>query len=71
MLRGLVSGGAKPGAASTDNISTVYPDLTAPAQSLAAFAGKATAGAWKLKVRDPAAVDTGTLVSWELDLRSP
>ncbi|HBL28050.1 MAG TPA: hypothetical protein DD490_14550, partial [Acidobacteria bacterium] len=26
-------------------------------------------GAWKLKVRDLASADTGTLTSWELDLR--
>lgn len=56
---------------SVDNISTVYADLTAPAQSLAAFNGKAIAGAWKLKVRDLAAVDTGTLNSWEIDFRTP
>jgi subtilisin-like proprotein convertase family protein len=56
---------------SADNISTVYPDLTAPAQSLAAFNGKAIAGAWKLKVRDLAALDTGTLNSWEIDFRTP
>jgi subtilisin-like proprotein convertase family protein len=57
--------------AGTDNIVTVYPDLTAPAQSLAAFNGKAIAGAWKLKVRDLAAVDVGTLNSWEIDFRAP
>jgi subtilisin-like proprotein convertase family protein len=56
---------------SVDNISTVYADLTAPAQSLAAFNGKAIAGAWKLKVRDLAAIDTGTLNSWEIDFRAP
>jgi subtilisin-like proprotein convertase family protein len=56
---------------STDNISTVFPDLTAPAQSLAAFNGKAIAGAWRLRVRDLAAVDTGTLNSWEIDFRTP
>jgi len=56
---------------STDNIITVYPDLTAPAQSLSAFTGKAIAGAWKLKVRDLAAADTGTLNSWEIDFRTP
>ncbi|HBL28059.1 MAG TPA: hypothetical protein DD490_14595, partial [Acidobacteria bacterium] len=27
-------------------------------------------GAWKLKVRDLASADTGTLTSWELDLRT-
>ena len=56
---------------SADNINTVYPDLTAPAQSLSAFSGKAIGGAWKLKVRDLAAIDTGTLNSWEIDFRTP
>ena len=55
--------------AGTDNINTVYADLTAPAQALSAFTGKATNGAWKLRVRDLAAADTGTFTSWELDLR--
>ncbi len=56
---------------STDNINTVFADLTAPAQSLGAFAGKSIQGAWKLKVRDLAAIDVGTLNSWELDIRTP
>jgi subtilisin-like proprotein convertase family protein len=56
---------------STDNVSTVFPDLTAPAQSLAAFNGKPTNGAWKLKVRDLASIDVGTLNSWEIDFRTP
>lgn len=56
---------------SVDNIVTVYPDLTAPAQSLSAFAGKSISGAWRLKVRDLAAIDVGTLNSWEIDFRSP
>jgi subtilisin-like proprotein convertase family protein len=54
----------------TDNIKTVYADLTAPAQSLSAFTGKAISGAWKLRVRDLAAVDTGTLNFWEIDFRT-
>jgi subtilisin-like proprotein convertase family protein len=53
-----------------DNLRTVYADLTAPAQALSAFNGKATNGAWKLRVRDLASADTGTLVFWELDLRT-
>jgi subtilisin-like proprotein convertase family protein len=52
----------------TDNINTEYPDLTVPAASLSAFTGHAINGAWKLKVRDLAAADTGTLVSWTLSL---
>jgi subtilisin-like proprotein convertase family protein len=55
---------------STDNIKTVYADLTAPAQSLGAFTGKPINGAWKLRVRDLAAVDTGTLNFWEIDFRT-
>ncbi len=54
--------------AGTDNINTEYPDLTAPAASLAAFTGKSITGAWRLRVRDLAAADTGTLVSWTLSL---
>jgi subtilisin-like proprotein convertase family protein len=54
--------------AGTDNINTEYPDLTAPAQALSAFTGKAINGAWKLRVRDLAAVDVGTLNSWTLSL---
>jgi subtilisin-like proprotein convertase family protein len=54
----------------TDNIQTVYADLTAPAQSLSAFTGKAINGAWKLKVRDLASADIGTLNFWEIDFRT-
>jgi subtilisin-like proprotein convertase family protein len=54
----------------TDNIQTVYADLTAPNQALSAFTGKATNGAWKLRVRDLAASDTGTLSFWEIDFRT-
>jgi len=51
---------------STDNINTEYPDITVPAQSLSAFTGKAISGTWSLRVRDLAALDTGTLNSWTL-----
>ena len=54
----------------TDNIKTVYADLTAPAQALSAFTGKAINGAWKLRVRDLASADTGTLNFWEIDFRT-
>ncbi len=54
----------------TDNIQTVYADLTAPNQALTAFTGKAINGAWKLRVRDLAAADTGTLNFWEIDFRT-
>jgi subtilisin-like proprotein convertase family protein len=52
----------------TDNLNTVYPDLTVPAQSLNALIGHGITGAWKLKVADLAAVDTGTLNSWTLSI---
>jgi subtilisin-like proprotein convertase family protein len=55
---------------STDNVKTVYADLTAPAQALAAFTGKAINGAWKLRVKDLALADTGTLGFWEIDFRT-
>ncbi len=53
---------------SADNVITEFPDLTAPAQSLAAFTGKAIAGGWSLKVQDLASQDVGTLVNWTLSL---
>lgn len=53
---------------STDNINTVFPDLTAPAASLSAFTGRSIAGNWSLRVRDLAAADLGTLNSWTLCL---
>lgn len=37
-----------------------------PAQPLSAFVGKTLAGTWKLRVRDLAAPDTGTVTSWAL-----
>jgi subtilisin-like proprotein convertase family protein len=57
-----LSGGA------TDNVITEFPDLTAPAQSLAALTGKSINGAWRLRVRDLAAADVGTLNSWTLSI---
>ncbi len=55
---------------STDNVNTEYPDLTASAQSLAVFTGKAISGNWSVKVRDLAAADTGTFVSWTLSFQA-
>ncbi|NOT32278.1 MAG: S8 family serine peptidase [Planctomycetes bacterium] len=55
---------------STNNVNTEYPDLTASNQSLGAFTGKAINGAWKLRVRDLAALDTGTFVSWTLSFQA-
>lgn len=55
---------------SADHVNTVFPDLTAPAQSLGAFTGKAINGNWRLRVRDLAASDLGTFVSWTLSLEA-
>lgn len=55
---------------SADNVNTEYPDLTAPAQSLNAFNGKAINGGWRLRVRDLAGSDVGTFVSWTLSLKA-
>ncbi len=52
----------------TDNINTIYPTLTVPAQTLTTLNGKAANGTWQLKVQDLAAADVGTLVSWTLCL---
>ncbi len=51
---------------STDNVQTEYPDLTVPNQSLSLLTGKSITGNWGLRVRDLAAIDTGTLNSWTL-----
>ncbi|MBI1850543.1 MAG: S8 family serine peptidase [Planctomycetes bacterium] len=53
-----------------NDVSTVYPDLTRPRQSLTAFAGKRITGAWKLQVIDDVTGEIGTLRSWELDARA-
>lgn len=53
---------------SADHVNTEFPDLTASAQSLAAFTGKSISGAWRLRVRDLASSDVGTLVNWTLSL---
>lgn len=48
----------------TDDLWTAYPSPTAPAQSLTVLNGKASNGVWKLKVRDLASIDVGTLNEW-------
>ena len=40
------------------------------ADIVSAFTGKSINGAWKLRVRDLSAVDTGRLVSWTLSLQA-
>ena len=42
-------------------LNTLYPDLTAPVQSLTSFNGRAAAGTWKLKVRDLSPGETGLI----------
>ncbi len=51
---------------SADAIKTVYDAASTP--GLAAFAGKACNGVWTLRIRDAAAQDSGTLVSFSLRL---
>jgi subtilisin-like proprotein convertase family protein len=51
---------------SGDNVTTTFAIATAPSQSLGAFTGKSTAGAWTLRVQDLAAQDVGTLNAWSI-----
>lgn len=53
---------------SADNIYTTYPDETRPAEPLSALFGKPVQGTWKLRIRDLAIADTGTLDGWGLSL---
>ncbi len=57
------SGGA------TKNIKKTYEKTTTP--GLGAFANVNCAGTWKLRIQDAAALDSGTLVSYALDLQVP
>jgi M6 family metalloprotease-like protein len=54
---------------SADNISRTYTVANTP--SLAALAGQAIAGDWKLLVSDHEAVDVGKLNRWALTIRRP
>jgi subtilisin family serine protease len=51
------------------NLKMTYDAATTPA--LAAFAGKSCKGTWRLQIRDAAAQDSGTLVSFGLTLAFP
>ncbi len=51
-----------------DNIATTYTDATTPA--LAALAGQATDGTWRLRISDHEAQDVGKLRRWKLTLRT-
>jgi subtilisin-like proprotein convertase family protein len=55
---------------SADNVITTFDTLTVPAQSLAAFVGKAPNGTWQLRVQDLASQDVGTLTGWSLLLKT-
>jgi subtilisin-like proprotein convertase family protein len=50
----------------TQNLVTSYPDLSTPNQSLNVLNGKNSQGTWKLRVRDLAAQDVGTLNSFSV-----
>jgi subtilisin family serine protease len=53
----------------TRNLRRTFDPATTPA--LAAFSGKSCRGRWTLQVQDAAAADSGTLVSFGLELRLP
>lgn len=49
---------------------TATPDQVTPGQPLSVFDGLPSAGAWTLNIFDDVAVDSGTLLEWELLLDS-
>jgi subtilisin family serine protease len=51
---------------STKNLNKTYDAATTPA--LSGVAGKSCSGSWTLQIRDEAAVDSGTLVSFALNM---
>jgi subtilisin family serine protease len=53
----------------TRNLRRTFDAASTPA--LAAFSGKSCKGRWRLRVRDAAAQDSGTLASFGLELRFP
>ncbi|MGR3309366.1 MAG: S8 family serine peptidase [Candidatus Brocadiales bacterium] len=50
------------------NIITTYDTLAEPEESLDAFIGENPQGVWTLHVSDNAALDTGTLNGWQLEI---
>jgi subtilisin-like proprotein convertase family protein len=52
----------------TANLNVSFPDQMAPVQALTVLNGKAVNGSWRLNVKDLAAGDVGSLVSWSLTL---
>jgi subtilisin-like proprotein convertase family protein len=53
---------------SADDVVGNYPYTLAPFESLGAFVGEDANGIWTLDVSDNAALDLGTLDSWQLNL---
>ncbi|HVE72351.1 MAG TPA: proprotein convertase P-domain-containing protein [Thermoanaerobaculia bacterium] len=53
----------------TADIHATYGLTAAPAQSLDILHGRSAAGTWTLRVADRAPQDTGTLLSWGLDIQ--
>jgi subtilisin-like proprotein convertase family protein len=53
---------------SADNVITTFDTQTIPAQPLTVLNGKNPTGVWQLKVTDTAALDTGTLNVWQVQL---
>jgi subtilisin-like proprotein convertase family protein len=54
--------------AGTAVISTTYPTLTAPSESLNAFVNKSVTGVWNLVTFDTLAGQTGRISSWSLNI---
>ncbi|MDD1640556.1 MAG: proprotein convertase P-domain-containing protein, partial [Methylococcaceae bacterium] len=54
---------------SAKNLKKVYDASTTP--GLAAFAGRSCKGIWTLRIQDAAAQDSGTLISFSLNLTFP
>jgi len=54
---------------STNNLKKTYDAVTTPA--LSSVAGKSCAGVWTLEIRDENAADSGTLVSFGLNMSFP
>jgi len=48
--------------------SPVITGLVIPAEALAAFNGESSLGDWTLSISDNAAIDTGSLTSWSVEL---
>jgi len=49
-----------------DNVTTSFAIVTAPHEALSVFNGRNTLGAWRLRVQDLAAGDTGKIYTWKI-----